>query len=707
MKPSDIFSSILRKSLLFSIVLIGFNLSATGSRTDGGGSIPSRLDSAQPDGQRLALLVGISDYDRGTNPGDGFGKLSTGPDIANLSFVLKTYYSFNDSNIRILQNENATQENIIKEFKQQLIDKAKPGDRILFYYTGHGHVVVDTSGDETTDQLDEVLVTWVPKDKQALSPDQRHALMYMLDDTYEGLLQQLAQKMRAANGKVLGSITVIFDSCHSGSAIKGNLVAKGRSWNKKIDGPLPFGARSNEVASGWLGRKDKFDGIVFLAASQSGQLSYMMPGSGNKGSILTYYLTEFLTNIAREKSANITNKQMFDSIAPKISGMRSNQDPQIEGAIDTLLFGDGHPIRTEPLPVVRRVLANPIRLELSEGYLHGVASGSRYSIYRSGKDVKDPANKLAELEISDVDSTTCIGKVTVSSTPTPQPADYIGAQAVATEVVFEGQPLRVLIQADLPADKAKVLTDAIQRLAFITRADVGETSFDVKLGWCGNGNVPWCKDVANAYFLQRSSGSTTSLGPSFETDDLQKRLLADWRWKRLAGLTLTGPAAVRIEMTSADGSPVRRNDGGRIVLRPGDKVFVTCTNNTGIPMFMTLIYLKHSGDIEVYPSQEVANAQQALSADNRPVKLFELSDVTAPNGKEVEILKIIATPRQTDFSGMHFVGDQRNGKSKGPKNPMEDLLFGIVDASAKSGTIKSVEINSWYTDQIVYEINPN
>jgi hypothetical protein len=694
-----------RTSLLFLFAgVIGLLLSS-GFSAACQSLVTTSIHTQPQGGQHRALLVGIGAYDRGINRDDGFGPLTVGPDLVNLSYVLKTYYSFPEANIRVLLNETATQENIIREFKEQLIDKAKPGDQVVFYYTGHGHFVIDTSGDETADHLDEVLVTWVPKEKQTLSPEKRHALMYMLDDTYESLLQQLSQKMRGADGKVAGSITVIFDSCHSGSATKGLLIPKGRPWDEKIDGPLPA-VQNRELASGWLSRKDEFDGVVFLAASQSDQSSYMMTDS-KKGSILTYTLTQFLTNLATGTSANITYKQMFDSIAPTISAMKAMQDPQIEGPINTLLFGDGKPANTESLPVVRKVLQGPLRLELSEGFLHGVTKGSRYDIYRSGKDIKDPVNKMAEIEITEVESISSTGRVTTASTPPPKTSDYLAAQAVVTATHFEGDPLKVLIQSDLATDKAKVLSDAVSNLAFIARAGASDTSFDVKLGWCKDTKDMWCKGNKDAYFFQRADGGAVSLGSTIEAESLQKRLLADWRWKRLAGLSLPDPPLVRIEMTNPDGSPVRRTEGGRILLKPGDTLRVSVTNNAGSPMFITLIYLKNSGDIEVYPGTDVANAQQALNADSKPVKLFNLTDISAPNGKEVEILKIIATPRQTDFSGLHYVGEERKGKAKGPPNPLEDLLFGIVDANAKSGVFKSDQMKNWYTDQIVYEIEPN
>jgi hypothetical protein len=613
-----------------------------------------------------------------------------------------------------LRDESATQENITAEFKRQLICKAKPGDQLVFYYTGHGHYVQDTSGDEIADHLDEVLVTWVPKAKQALPPAQRHALMYMLDDTYESLLQQLSQKMKGPDGKVVGSITIVFDSCHAGSATKGvPLVAKGRPWNDKIDGPLPAvtnspAANSNKkVASGWLSRKNELDGVLFLAASQSDQLSYMMPDSAQKGSLLTYNLTSLLTNIARDKATKITYKQLFDKLAPSVSALRASQDPQIEGPINTLLFGDGQPVSVRSLPVVRKVLTDPTRLELSEGFLHGVTKGSHYDIYVSGKDVTDPANKLAEIEITGVESITSTGTVTSTGTPAPKASDYVGAQAVATLTRFEGDPLKVLIPSCMPADKAKALSEAVSAVAFTTQTDVSDTNFDVRLGWCQDTQDAWCKNNKDQYYFQRANGTTVVLGPTLNPASLQQRLLGDWRWKRLAGLTLPSASKVRIEITNLDGSPVRRTAGGRIVLKPGDTVNISCANDSGNPMFITLIYLKNSGDIDVFPGEETANAQQKLNGDGKVVTLFELSDITAPGGKEVEILRIIATPREANFSGMRYEAEQRKDKPKGPTNPLEDLLFGIKDGNAKGGSIKAKEVANWYTDQVIYEIDPN
>jgi hypothetical protein len=124
-------------------------------------------------------------------------------------------------------------------------------------------------------------------------------------------------------------------------------------------------------------------------------------------------------------------------------------------------------------------------------------------------------------------------------------------------------------------------------------------------------------------------------------------------------------------------------------------------------MFITLIYLKATGEIETFPGPELVNGQQALNADNKTQHLFDIDDVTAPRGTEVEILKIIATPRPADFSGMAFSQKGREGRAKGPRNPVEEVLFGLVDQNAKDVKIRAREIDEWYTDQIVYEVRPS
>lgn len=672
-----------------------------------------QADGAQPacaaqTATRRALLVGISNYDAGTKPGDGWHSLNTAPDLEHMSYVLDKYYDFKaPASMKVLREEQATQEGIVAAFKDYLIKPAKPGDTVVFYYTGHGFHVPDVSGDEKTDHEDEVTVSWVPKDKQGLPDDKRRAMMYMLDDTYEVLLRELAQNMRGPDGKVKGSITVIFDSCNSGSGAKAVLVPKGREWDEKIDGPRPPAAKP-DPASGWLTLgANQLEGAAFISGSRSNQFSYMMPDSENDGSILTYHIAKYLTSIAvKKQSRPATYGDMYDSISAEIYGYGKAQDPQIEGNIDSQIFGNGEPVSMESLPTVTQVAAGATpRLRLNVGALHGYAKGTRFDIYKASSDVKNPSNKLAELVLDEVKSTFSFGNVSKPAQPATQPSDYQAAQAVTTAFHFDGQPLKVFIQKAAATETARgnALADAVKTQAFVTRDGVSETKFDAKLGWCKANDKGWCADKKDEYFYQRSDGKSFSLGKTLDAAALQKRLLSAWRWRHFANLSLTAASPVTLNMVALDGSPLK-NEGGRIILKPGDTTKLTVTNNSGGPVFVTVIYLKDNGEISVWPGKKVVRGQQQLSTLGTPVDVLKLSNITAPNGDEVEIFKLIATPNPEDFTGISFGEEERKGMKGLEKNPLQDLLFGFVDGKAKGGDVESVEIDDWYTAQVTYVI---
>ncbi|KAJ1502340.1 Ca(2+)-dependent cysteine protease [Coelomomyces lativittatus] len=82
---------------------------------------------------------------------------------------------------------------------QWLVDQAMPGDSLFLHFSGHGYQVKDISGDEL-DGYDE-----------AILPCDFETEGYILDDVlYDILVRPLKEGVR---------LTVVFDSCHSGTAL--------------------------------------------------------------------------------------------------------------------------------------------------------------------------------------------------------------------------------------------------------------------------------------------------------------------------------------------------------------------------------------------------------------------------------------------------------------------------------------------------------
>lgn len=145
-----------------------------------------------------ALLVGINDYSpRGQGGPDLQGCVADVQDIAR-TLVGMGLLTGTPSTLRILTDLRATLAGI-KSAVQWLVAGASKGDRLLWYYSGHGSWTVDANHDEP-DGHDEALV-----------PCDYRISGLLCDDQINDML------MGVPKAAVL---EVIFDSCFSGTATK-------------------------------------------------------------------------------------------------------------------------------------------------------------------------------------------------------------------------------------------------------------------------------------------------------------------------------------------------------------------------------------------------------------------------------------------------------------------------------------------------------
>ena len=98
-----------------------------------------------------ALLVGVNKYKL---PGSDLQGCVN--DITNIRDVLLKYFGFSVKNIRVLADGRATKKAIFDRLNW-LVKDAKPGDRLLFHFSGHGSQIRDRDGDELKDGLDEII----------------------------------------------------------------------------------------------------------------------------------------------------------------------------------------------------------------------------------------------------------------------------------------------------------------------------------------------------------------------------------------------------------------------------------------------------------------------------------------------------------------------------------------------------------------------
>lgn len=188
---------------------------------------------AQSTSRKLALLVGVNDYP------DRIPKLrGCLTDVELQRELLIHRYGFNPKDIMVVSDSELlkpTRETILEAFRTHLINQAKPGDVVVFHFSGHGSLVRDPK------PLSELIVnengvlkrlpntnqlngTIVPFDRTTNNPEQ-------VQDIMGQSLFLLTHKLNTDN------VTVILDSCHSGGGTRGNLLF--RAVDSRLGGTNP------------------------------------------------------------------------------------------------------------------------------------------------------------------------------------------------------------------------------------------------------------------------------------------------------------------------------------------------------------------------------------------------------------------------------------------------------------------------------------
>jgi hypothetical protein len=177
---------------------------------------PAQPDRAKPNeperpqGKRLALLIGCSDYDNA----DVSDLVGPANDVVLMRQLLVDFYNFNHNQIQTLANaepedRQPTRANILAAL-EDLIDQATQGDQIAVHFSGHGTQQPDHDFDPNTDPepdgLDEV---FVPTDAGGWDPAQGTLVNAIIDDEFRGLIERLTKKG--------ADVWTIFDCCCSGT----------------------------------------------------------------------------------------------------------------------------------------------------------------------------------------------------------------------------------------------------------------------------------------------------------------------------------------------------------------------------------------------------------------------------------------------------------------------------------------------------------
>lgn len=585
--------------------------------------------------KQLALLIGIDDY---IAERDLRGCVN---DVERFKSVLIGKFGFTETNVATLRNAQATRAGIIAAF-EDLIQRTQGGDVVLVHYSGHGSRVQDVSSDED-DGWDETIVPH----------DSRQAGIFDLsDDEINALMARLTSKTP--------NVTIVLDSCHSGSATRGGADVR-RIRDDPRRPPPPQSPTATRVAEGVDDFRQRDAAYVLITGSRPHELSNEFDVDGVRHGALTH----FLSNALLAAPPGATYRAVMERVSVQVTNEFPSQHPQLEGAADRVVFG------------IQKTIAAPYLLAhpegtaaiLEAGAVHGLTVGSELDVYAPGTLDFANAKPLARVRVKGGMTGLRSEADIVTGGPIAK-----AARAVIRTRTYPDSKLRV----HLSQPETTTLSQVRARLAEFTGFEIvtDETRADLRL-----------RHERNLIFTE--SADLVQLSPPLGADapdvvDLVVKRATTWM-KWFAILRLENPEA---RLPAA----IKVGDGNKTRFTSGDTVQITVTNLSSEKAFLTLLNLDADGAVTSLSVE--ADRTDPIPPFGTRVRTIKLT--TPPDRAFVpDVLKAILTT--APLAPEHFAQAAARGTDPAPPtaNPLNRLIRSTVVGQSRAATV--VESASWGT----------
>jgi metacaspase-1 len=642
--------------------------------------------------RKRALLVGVSDYCRdrtevecNSTSGKYWWNLNSANDVDAIEqTLLSAQFGFKREDVKVLKTKDeTTHANIVNTFKSFLIEQTRPGDIVYFHFSGHGNQVADddTPGNpKVGDELDGADESLIPSDYNTRQDGSNN----IRDDELEQLLWCLTGR----------HVTVTVDSCYSGTITRGGLrLVRGMKSQRPLT-PNPRGAEDGP--SGIFAEGTSLPAsVVVISAARNNQLASETFDAATKKDMgaLSYSLVRALS----ESGSQTTYRDLFEKISSEVTRDIGNQNPQLEGSRDNILFSG---TVLEPKPYISLKIDDR-KVMLQAGSLQGMSKGSRFSIYPLGKDSRS-GSPMVEGEIVTIGPTMSVLQITPS--PDEQMLEKLRtARAFETFHNFGDARVKVLIE---DGAKASLRAEGMRELREVDLLNVVDRPDDWQVRICRGG----CQDEKlilgqeaagpNVVTLMRNDGSIITRlaeGPNLR-DSIRAALEGEARWRFIKDIRNDSESNLRIKMRLVPVTDVKQDpntklaisardtakeveplSGTQVVLHEGDTVMLEVMNLGQEETYLSVLDLRSDGSIApLFPHPLVSlgvnenRIRVKNDKDGKPVwqriPFPFVIRIGKPYGNEV--FKAVLTRQDADFSPLFRLRDAEDIQSRRPRGTM-------------------------------------
>jgi len=629
---------------------------------------------------KRALLVGINRYRNSSAIPNLSGSIN---DVEDMKALLIGKFNFAPENIMVLTDEKATHAGIISAFENHLISKTRTGDIVVFHYSGHGSQMKDVTG-ESPSGLDETLVPYDSRDPE-------NKVFDISGSELKPLFRRLAEKTT--------NVTVILDSCHSGTLVKA--IRPVRMIPPDQRQPPPVTRSADAIKGLGVGLSPKLQNrflYALIAAASSREVAFEHVVEGKQHGALTYFLTRALRNAG----AGVTYRDIMDVVTGTVTLNFSTQHPQLEG-----LQADQHVFGDSDSTAETYVLASPSpdgRVSLQAGQVYGITAGSIFEIYAPGtKRFETPST--TKIQVTDVMPFAAYGKLLSGS------GVQNFSRAIEREHSYNGMQLFLYFDPASDSAQFRSLRNAVSSYKHV------QVATDLK-----NAHLLLKRDAERLLTL---GADQTPYSPPLQLIDTDLELkfkaqIDQWaRWFNVLSIHNANPAisagiAIKTKKDGQTRDPFAQIGPLGPTVFEGEQVEVTVSNKSTKDLYFALLDLQTDGSITlIYPPAGTHEVLKASGVFSRTFYTY------LPQGKTevIDVVMLMASVREfnaeaitrppvrevipTDSIGK-LLAYARGLRPDPPASPIVTNPAGSTIMS--SGPIR---LDDWVTDQKVLKVRAN
>jgi len=627
-----------------------------------------------PTQRKVALIIAISDY----SAAPGWRNLSSMNDVKYVKDALmKVGFAAND--IDTLINKDATKAGMIKAL-DDLYNKVHEGDIVYFQFSGHGQQIQDDNGDEL-DGYDEALI---PYDASAMfDPVTYKGQNHFRDDLLGEKLNKIRKKIGTS-----GSLVVLVDACHSGTATRDAGIKRGMEKPFLTDPSYKPNIKIDLNKQPEQGLLEGFTGgmgsMIVFSASSPNQPNYEMKDNNNNGvGSLSFAFAKSISELPAESSYRV----LFHKMKAIIQGDIPNQIPMVEGDIDLEVFGGKYIPKPTIIAVEQKFnnasnKFNDTTFVISVGQLNNIYRGTTLKIYPVGS-----TEAYADAVVTSVSTFQSIcrsNKPLKKSVAYEAKIDAASAGDFSAELLIQNNDKNSKIANSAVAN----FTSYIKPFQYLSIGNNPDFTLDISKDDKGSYVVSLLGKGDDVRFSRTIKDSLTTDDCKYLLDGIKRSM----RVKYLRNLPDGGALAKDVTVEIVPKKPSSSNN--EIVMAEHDVFEIRITNKGTSDYYYTIIDIMPDNEMKVLLPDETSEPQDFVIQPGQTIPIGEIQvDEGTPNGKE--IFKIIVSKIPMDLRTVVNRTKTRsaNTQMKSMESVIDDLFKDSNDQRATRSSISNMKVD--------------